>query len=179
MCSYSRVACKLRRGHGMLTLTREIRRAFRAPDPCLVVAFIDMDGLKWFNDHAGHAEGDKLLIAVTQSMTKRLRSHDVTFRYGGDEFVCVLPGAKLSLAEPIFDSIQHTFGESSRGRAFTVGLAELRPADTPVGLVARADEALYATRAPRARRPLSVAAGFCLVGQSRTNRQGLSFHVPE
>jgi diguanylate cyclase (GGDEF)-like protein len=137
----------LRRGHGMLTLTREIGRAFRAPDPRLVVAFIDVDGLKWFNDHAGHAEGDKLLIALTQSMTKRLRSHDVVFRYGGDEFVCVLPGAKLSLAEPIFDSIKRTFSESSLGRAFTVGLAELRPDDTPEGLVARADEALYATRA--------------------------------
>jgi diguanylate cyclase (GGDEF)-like protein len=139
----------LRRGHGMLTLTREIRRAFRAPDPRLVVAFIDVDGLKRFNDHAGHAEGDKLLIALTQSMTKRLRSHDVVFRYGGDEFVCVLPGAKLSLAEPIFDSVARTFRESSHGRAFTVGLAELRPDDTPEGLVARADEALYATRARR------------------------------
>jgi len=137
----------LRRGHGMLTLTREIRRAFRTPDPRLVVVFVDVDGLKWFNDHAGHAEGDKLLVALTQSITKRLRLHDVVFRYGGDEFVCVLPATKLSLAEPIFDSIKRTFGESSRGRAFTVGFAELRPDDTPEGLVARADEALYATRA--------------------------------
>jgi diguanylate cyclase (GGDEF)-like protein len=137
----------LRRGYGMLTLAREIRRAFRAPDPRLVVAFIDVDGLKWFNDHAGHAEGDKLLIALTESMMKRLRAHDVVFRYGGDEFVCVLPDARLSLAEPIFDSINRTFRESSRGRAFTVGLAELQADDTPEGLVARADEALNAARA--------------------------------
>jgi diguanylate cyclase (GGDEF)-like protein len=137
----------LRRGHGMLTLTREIQRAFRAPDPRLVVAFIDVDGLKWVNDQAGHAEGDKLLIALTQSIAKRLRSHDVVFRYGGDEFVCVLPGAKPSLAEPIFDSIKRTFGESRHGRAFTAGIAELRPSDTAEDLVARADEALYETRA--------------------------------
>ena len=44
----------LRRGHGMLALTREIRRARRAPDPRLVVAFVDVNGLKWFNDNAGH-----------------------------------------------------------------------------------------------------------------------------
>jgi diguanylate cyclase (GGDEF)-like protein len=139
----------LRRGHGMRALTREIRRAFRAPDPRLVVAFVDVNGLKWFNDNAGHAEGDRLLIALTLSMTKRLRSHDVVFRYGGDEFVCVLPDAQLALAKPIFDSVAGTFRETSRGCEFTVGLAELRPDDTPEGLLARADEALYTTRARR------------------------------
>ncbi|TMD08442.1 MAG: GGDEF domain-containing protein [Chloroflexi bacterium] len=137
----------LRRGHGMLTLTREIRRAFREPDPRLVVAFIDVDRLKWFNDNVGHAEGDKLLISLTRVITKRLRSHDVVFRYGGDEFVCVLPGANLAHAEPIFESISKSFGESGPDRAFTVGLAEMRQDDTPEGLVARADEALYASRA--------------------------------
>ena len=139
----------LRRGHGMVALTREIRRARRAPDPRLVVAFVDVNGLKWFNDNAGHAEGDRLLIALTQSMTKRLRSHDVVFRYGGDEFVNVLPDVDLALAKPIFDSVARTFRETSRGCAFSVGLAELRPDDTPEGLLARADEALYATRARR------------------------------
>ena len=136
-----------RRGHGMMILTRELRRAFRSPDERLVVAFIDVDGLKRFNDTSGHAEGDRLLTDLTAAMTKRLRSHDIVFRYGGDEFVCILPGANLDGAAPIFDAVAESFAEGGRERGFSVGLAELREGDTPESLVARADTALYESRA--------------------------------
>jgi diguanylate cyclase (GGDEF)-like protein len=135
----------LRRGHGMLTLTREVRRAFREDDPRLAVAFIDVDGLKRVNDTRGHAEGDRLLIAVAQALTRRLRSHDVVYRYGGDEFVCVLPGANLDGAQPIFESLHESFlGDFEN--TFSIGLAELQEGDTPETLLARADTALYASR---------------------------------
>jgi diguanylate cyclase (GGDEF)-like protein len=136
-----------RRGHGMMVLTRELRRAFRSPDERLVVAFIDVDGLKRFNDTSGHAEGDRLLIDLTVAMTKRLRSHDIVFRYGGDEFVCILPGANLAGASPIFAAVAESFTEGHSERGFSVGLAELREGDTPDSLVARADTALYEARA--------------------------------
>jgi diguanylate cyclase (GGDEF)-like protein len=136
-----------RRGHGMMILTREVRRAFRSPDDRLVVAFIDVDGLKRFNDTAGHAEGDRLLKDLTAALTKRLRSHDIVFRYGGDEFVCILPGANLEGASPIFEAVVESFVEGAADRTFSVGLAELREGDTPEGLVARADTALYEARA--------------------------------
>ena len=61
----------------------------------------------------------------------------------------MLPDVNLTLAKPIFDSVARTFRETSRGCAFSIGLAELRPDDTPGELLARADEALYATRARR------------------------------
>lgn len=136
-----------RRGHGMMILTREVRRAFRSPDERLIVAFIDVDGLKWFNDTSGHAEGDRLLKDLTGAMTKRLRSHDIVFRYGGDEFVCILPGANVEGAAPIFEAVAEAFSEGGEDRRFSVGLAELREGDTPDGLVARADTALYEARA--------------------------------
>lgn len=138
----------LRRGHGMLTLTREVRRAFREDDPRLAVAFIDVDGLKRVNDTRGHAEGDRLLIAVASALTRRLRSHDVVYRYGGDEFVCVLPGANLEGAKPIFDAIHESFtGEFEN--TFSIGMTELMEGDTPETLLARADRELYASRRER------------------------------
>jgi diguanylate cyclase (GGDEF)-like protein len=146
-----------RRGHGMMILTRELRRAFRSPDERLVVAFIDVDGLKRYNDTSGHAEGDRLLTDLTASMTKRLRSHDIVFRYGGDEFVCILPGANLDGAAPIFEAVAEAFAEGGRERAFSVGLAELREGDTPETLVARADTALYEARADAAARAAEKA----------------------
>jgi len=141
-----------RRGHGMMILTRELRRAFRSPDERLVVAFIDVNGLKRVNDEQGHAEGDRLLTDLTAATTKRLRSHDIVFRYGGDEFVCILPGANLDGAGPIFAAVAESFAEGGRERGFSVGLAELREGDTPESLVARADTALYESRAEAAAR---------------------------
>jgi diguanylate cyclase (GGDEF)-like protein len=139
-----------RRGHGMMILTREVRRAFRSPDERLVVAFIDVDGLKRFNDTSGHAEGDRLLKDLTAAMTQRLRAHDIVFRYGGDEFVCILPGANLDGATPVFEAMAESFGEDSAERSFSVGLADLREGDTPESLVARADTALYEARSKAA-----------------------------
>ncbi len=141
----------------MMILTRELRRAFRSPDERLVVAFIDVDGLKRYNDTSGHAEGDRLLTDLTASMTKRLRSHDIVFRYGGDEFVCILPGANLDGAAPIFEAVAETFAEGGQGRAFSVGLAGLQEGDTPESLVARADAALYEARADAALRAAEKA----------------------
>jgi diguanylate cyclase (GGDEF)-like protein len=146
-----------RRGHGMMILTRELRRAHRSPDERLVVAFIDVDGLKRFNDTSGHAEGDRLLTDLPNSLTKRLRSHDIVFRYGGDEFVCILPGANIGGAAPIFASVAESFEESGLMRSFSVGLAELLAGDTPESLVARADAALYEARADTALRAAEKA----------------------
>jgi diguanylate cyclase (GGDEF)-like protein len=143
-----------RRGHGMMILTREVRRAFRSPDDRLVVGFIDVDGLKRVNDTIGHAQGDRLLKELTSALAKRLRSHDIVFRYGGDEFVCILPGANLAGAAPIFDAVVESFLEGGPERSFSVGLAELREGDTPETLVARADTALYEARARAAGRTI-------------------------
>jgi diguanylate cyclase (GGDEF)-like protein len=101
--------------------------------------------------------GDRHLTDLTISLTKRLRSHDIVFRYGGDEFVCILPGANIGGAAPIFASVAESFEESGLMRSFSVGLAELLAGDTPESLVARADAALYEARADAALRAAEKA----------------------
>jgi GGDEF domain-containing protein len=90
-----------RRGSGLVEIQREIDRANRTGGR-LVAAFVDVDGLKAVNDAQGHSAGDNLLVAVAHVLKARLRSYDLVLRFGGDEFVCVLPGLGLESARRRF-----------------------------------------------------------------------------
>ncbi|MBZ5590395.1 MAG: GGDEF domain-containing protein [Acidobacteriia bacterium] len=71
-------------------LHREITRSRRSRQP-LSVLMLDLDGFKVFNDEHGHLAGDKVLATVAESLRDAVRTTDVVARYGGDEFVVVLP----------------------------------------------------------------------------------------
>jgi diguanylate cyclase (GGDEF)-like protein len=139
----------LRRGVGLRLLQAEIDRVRRA-DGRLVVAFVDVDGLKGVNDGEGHAAGDRLLQQVSQTLRRRLRSYDLVIRYGGDEFVCTLSGARAEEAGAKFALIAAELNGMAGQPAISVGLAELDGdddrIDTAATLVARADAALYQGR---------------------------------
>jgi len=135
----------LRRERGVMDLQREIDRARRS-DGRLVLAFVDVDGLKAINDDHGHAAGDQLLRDVAAALLNGLRSYDLVVRYGGDEFVCALPGTNLDGAKRRFAEVATMLAEKNPRASVSTGLAELAEPDSLEELTARADAALSAGR---------------------------------
>ncbi|MCL5958259.1 MAG: diguanylate cyclase, partial [Chloroflexi bacterium] len=76
--------------HGQELLARELVRALRSKHP-LGVVMLDVDNFKLFNDSYGHLHGDQVLKSVAALLTRATRSTDIVARYGGDEFILVLP----------------------------------------------------------------------------------------
>jgi diguanylate cyclase (GGDEF)-like protein len=136
----------LRRAAGMSMAEREIARARRHNSP-LTVAFIDVDGLKEANDGEGHAAGDAMLRDLATALRDGLRAEDAILRYGGDEFVCVLPETTARDARAKLSGIQDAV--AARGIRFCAGLAQFQRGDDVVSLLARADGDLYDFKANR------------------------------
>jgi diguanylate cyclase (GGDEF)-like protein len=161
----------LRRAAGLDQLQREVRRALRFDDRKLVVAFCDLDDLKVMNDTCGHAAGDAVLREMAAALRRRLRAYDLVIRWGGDEFVCSLPGAGLEAAQRAMADIC-TELRARTGCTFSAGYAELgrepdsAPPETAESLVAGADADYYERR--RRER----------WGPARQNRQGSAAHSP-
>ncbi|MDQ1394026.1 MAG: hypothetical protein QOF30_3003 [Acidimicrobiaceae bacterium] len=133
------------RGAGFVELERDIGRARRDRQP-LVLVFADVDGLKVINDVHGHAAGDRTLLAVASALRAKLRPHDLIIRYGGDEFVCAISGAKTADARERLALVNAALADGPEHGSISVGLAELLPFDSAGDLVARADAALYRQR---------------------------------
>ena len=147
-----------RRGAGFTELVRDIARAARDDEP-LVLAFIDVDGLKAVNDSSGHAAGDRLLLEVADVLRAKTRSHDLLIRYGGDEFVCAISGLTSGEAALRFAEVNASLATAPEQGSVTVGLADMRVGDSPDGLVARADADLYRKRARRRSEGVLPAGG--------------------
>jgi diguanylate cyclase (GGDEF)-like protein len=147
----------LLRGRGLVDLEHEIERARRG-DGRLAVAFVDVDGLKEINDLYGHATGDRLLRNVGMALKAGLRSYDLVLRYGGDEFLCALPGADLENARLRFAEVARKLTGTNPQASVSVGLAALERLDTVDELTERADSAMYAGR-DGARPPVHRTAG--------------------
>jgi diguanylate cyclase len=123
-------------------LDREITRTQSSGRQPLVLAFVDVDNLKWINDNEGHVAGDQALRNVARTLKRRLRREDLIFRYGGDEFVCALLNVRIEPAQVLMREIwQEVTVRGSTG--FDVGFAELRDDDDARTLIARADQCLY------------------------------------
>jgi diguanylate cyclase (GGDEF)-like protein len=153
------------REHCLETLDGEMRRAKRSGRPLSIVMF-DIDGFKAINDELGHLRGDEILRAVGAQLTRVLRSTDVSCRYGGDEFLIILPDTHLLGAGHVAETLRREIatlaiaatGERVFAVTASVGVAAAAPAELDVAaLINRTDEALY--RAKRAgRNRVCVAA---------------------
>ncbi|MEY2478000.1 MAG: hypothetical protein QOG87_3315, partial [Actinomycetota bacterium] len=113
----------MQRGAGLIALEREAARSSRSGE-AFVIAFIDVDGLKVTNDEHGHARGDTLLRTVGAELLDSMRSYDLALRYGGDEFVCILPGFSVAAAQERFASIQATLAAAALPVSVSFGIAE-------------------------------------------------------
>jgi len=135
----------LQRGAGLIALEREVARSSRSIDP-FVVAFIDVDGLKRINDEHGHGSGDEALRTLGETLRTGLRSYDLALRFGGDEFVCILPGFGAAEASARFRLLQGELASGQVPVSVTFGVAEWKPGDDVESLLTRADAALYEVR---------------------------------
>jgi diguanylate cyclase (GGDEF)-like protein len=136
-----------RREMGALVLEHEIERARRG-DGSFVIAFVDVDGMKEVNDRDGHAAGDHVLQTLVWTMRTKLRPFDPIVRYGGDEFVAGLGGARADDVAQRFDQVCEVLCDQV-GVGISVGLAELEPDETLAQLTARADALLLEAKARR------------------------------
>ncbi len=124
---------------GLDEVMRELERTRRRPGAVLMVAFVDVDGLKRINDSRGHLAGDTLLRLVGKTLIANLRRYDVIVRYGGDEFVCAMPDMSASDARARFRTICDALAAVDPGYSISFGLAESLAEDTLDDLIARAD----------------------------------------
>ena len=134
-----------------ITLEKEFARA-RRKKTTLCVLMVDVDHFKSFNDRFGHAAGDSVLEALATVLTANVRTEDYVCRFGGEEFVVILPEtdipAAVKRAEKVREVVSRlptTFDQSPRDPVtISVGLTALSAETTrPADLIRRADEALY------------------------------------
>ena len=124
-----------------------------ADDAPLSVLMIDLNGFKAVNDNYGHAQGDSLLKMIARHLTHCLRESDLVCRWGGDEFIVVMPQTVLAEAEKTVERIRRdAFGEYVLARAgehvqvnisASFGVAEWQRQETAGHLLERADKLMY------------------------------------
>jgi diguanylate cyclase (GGDEF)-like protein len=133
------------RKFGISEVSRELERAHRT-DARLVLAFVDVDGLKQVNDSEGHLAGDALLQLVGETLRANVRAYDVIVRYGGDELLCAMPNLSAPEARARFEKIAAALAAVDAEHSVTFGLAEAEPADSLEELIGRADADLLEAR---------------------------------
>jgi|SRR5215211_7588699 len=122
----------------------------------LSVGLVDLDGLKRVNDRYGHLEGDRCLQEAARAMEQSVRGEDQCYRWGGDEFVVVLPGTDRPGADRVLERMAADVGrvcagDGERGLTLSYGVAELPPDGSAEDLLALADLALMERKTEKRR----------------------------
>ena len=133
-------------------LEKELQRS-RREHTALAVGMIDIDHFKRVNDEHGHAAGDAVLCELARRMQSALRPYDHVGRFGGEEFLVVVPGVSRAEFAGLLERLREVvcgapFTADGRDLPVTVSLGGAEHADESMdALIARADDALYVAKA--------------------------------
>jgi diguanylate cyclase (GGDEF)-like protein len=158
------------------TLVAAMAAAERSEQP-LSVVMLDLDHFKRFNDAYGHQAGDWLLREVAENWVRELRPSDTLARFGGEEFMAILPACSIETAQAVADRLRALV---PNGETTSAGIATWKTPESMTDLVARADAALYrAKRGGRNRveRATGLARPLGLEGTGRRASDALA-HGP-
>lgn len=135
---------------GLMEFGRHDFNRARRTNTHLGVIYFDIDCFKEMNDRFGHAQGDAIMIETIRRVEPCLRDMDTFARYGGDEFVILVPEAdqdqSVKIAQRIYRSVTASpveFGEVSINVNLSLGISQIRPTDSLLSLLNRADLAMY------------------------------------
>ncbi|TDR71075.1 diguanylate cyclase [Paludibacterium purpuratum] len=144
---------------------REIGRTERTHSP-LCVALIDVDNFKQLNDHYGHLTGDDALIYLVDIIRNNIRPADVVARFGGEEFVLLMPDTSHDEALETIRRLQReltkTFFLANNDRlviTFSAGVAQWRLGERDIDVIERADQAMYQAKLAGKNRVCSAEEG--------------------
>src|SRR5581483_6704351 len=148
-------------GHFFESLEIEKERAVRL-GRALSLLLLDLDGFKRLNDTKGHREGDVVLRRIGAVLMESIRKEvDSAYRYGGDEFTVLLPGADRPNAVRFADRVRRQVGAavSASGITTSMGVCEFDPKNRALQIVEKADEAMFLAK--------------------RTGGDRIAYHAPE
>ncbi|PSW05719.1 GGDEF domain-containing protein [Photobacterium lipolyticum] len=116
----------------------------------LAVAILDIDLFKQINDNFGHQTGDEVLCAVSKTLKETLRPNDRVYRWGGEEFLIVLPGTDIEFSSAVCQRLRENISQISvssvRTITASIGVANFSKGDSFESILQRADKALYTAK---------------------------------
>lgn len=152
-----------------LQLETEMARTRRTGLPCCLL-MIDLDNFKMINDTLGHLEGDRFLIQVAQTFSQSVRAIDIVCRYGGDEFVAILPSTRIFVAIRIANrfkkAVSEIPGASGYNVSASIGISEFTvssPWDVN-DFIQAADSAMYDAKS-KGRNQVSTRGRYISINQ--------------
>ena len=117
-------------------------------DFCLAV--VDIDFFKKINDTYGHVVGDEILVELARTMTSNLRKYDVLARFGGEEFLILLPETTINRAKQTVERIRKNLWKNKKLKKYrieiSIGVTAYKARDNMERIINRADKALYISK---------------------------------
>lgn len=137
------------------SISTYLEKLHQQPNSLYSIVLLDLDHFKNINDHFGHSMGDQVLIQVANCLTKHLRDQDMIGRFGGEEFILLLPHTTTTQAQNIAERCRVAIANlrfvAEDQQAFSVsasfGISSSLSADEPHLIISQADQALYAVKA--------------------------------